>query len=127
MAVIAPKGVYPPNWKEISDQVKADNDYKCENCKHTRDPIIGRSIGTHHLDRDKSNSERWNLACLCNGCHLVVEQLDIEVLLLIYQSPGIFGDNWPWLAPHIPGIIEALKKRQTSPQATVFNLENGLT
>jgi 5-methylcytosine-specific restriction endonuclease McrA len=67
------KGTYTKDWAEISEAIKRNNNYRCERCKHPHDPENGYALTVHHLDGDKSNNADWNLACLCQRCHLHAE------------------------------------------------------
>jgi len=101
-------GIYPPNWEAIAYRIKEINHWCCERCHHKHDSPTYFTLTVHHLDGNKGNIEDWNLAALCQRCHLHIEQFSLEALLLIYDSPGIFGNNEPWLASHIAGIKEAV-------------------
>lgn len=80
------RGEYPPNWAEIATQVKADAGGKCVRCGHVHEPATGYTLTVHHLDLDKSNCEWWNLAALCQRCHL---QIQSKVAM-----------ERPWMLPH---------------------------
>lgn len=97
---------YPPNWAEIAAQVKEQAGWRCMRCGHPHempgwrivcdeqcDPVrhIGglddgrqRILTTHHLDGDKSNCRWWNLAALCQVCHLQI------------QAKVKMAQVWPW-------------------------------
>ena len=95
------KGDYPPDWPEISKQVKEKAGNRCERCKHPDDRIAGYMLTTHHLDGDKSNVEDWNLAALCQRCHL-----SIQSRVDMFQA--YFFDHTPWMKPHVEGRDKAL-------------------
>ena len=61
---------YPQDWDDISRRIKDAAGWKCERCKHDHDPQSGHILTTHHLDGNKANCEDWNLAALCQRCHL---------------------------------------------------------
>lgn len=109
------KSDYPPNWPELSLQVRAEANWKCEQCGVHSGAIIRRgkdkeytevwsvdetdperpgytiNVATYdlkpkrlkwhglvkivltvsHTDRNSKNSDRSNLRCLCQRCHLV--------------------------------------------------------
>src|SRR5690606_39863221 len=44
-----------------------------ELCTHPRQPVKQRMLTVHHLDGDKANCAWWNLAALCQVCHLVIQ------------------------------------------------------
>ena len=105
------KGTYPPDWETIAYGVKVANDWKCERCGHQHSPGCGYTLTVHHLDGNRENNEPWNLAALCQRCHLHVQQLAPETLLLFFNSPGVFGNNEPWLKSHLDGIINAVDQK----------------
>lgn len=104
--------VYPPNWRDIAEAKKAACGWRCERCGHPDDPAKCRMLGVrrgrlpcdfacehpydgkqrvltvHHLDGNKGNIEPWNLAVLCQKCHL-----EIQGKVRFYR---------PWMLPHTP-------------------------
>jgi hypothetical protein len=77
---------YPENWTEISNQVKAAANYRCERCDRYGLPPGKRyvkidrsqrqkiSLQVHHWNRDPSDNHWTNLGCLCSSCHLIYHQ-----------------------------------------------------
>ena len=65
-------GEYPRNWGEIADAIKNFADWKCVRCGHPHDIESGH-MTVHHLDLNKSNCAWWNLAALCQKCHLTIQ------------------------------------------------------
>jgi 5-methylcytosine-specific restriction endonuclease McrA len=67
---------YHPKWKKISEFIRfyrADN--KCEWCgahNYEPHPITGSRVvlTVAHIDQDKTNNSFFNLAALCQRCHL---------------------------------------------------------
>ena len=104
------KGVYPFDWPEISASVKEKAGNKCERCRHPDDPPSGYMLTVHHLDRNKSNIADWNLAALCQRCHLHFESMTLRQIYHLSLQSAAFGVNEDWLKPHLDGIIEALQK-----------------
>jgi len=99
-------GVYPPTWLNISYLVKKRNYWRCERCHHKLDKTT--NLAVLQLDGNRGNIEPWNLAALCPNCRKYIQPFGLETLLLAYDSPGIFGNNEPWLKSHIAGIKEAV-------------------
>ena len=89
-------GNYPPNWKAIAYAVKEKAGWKCERCGHAHDPKTGYSLTVHHLDGNKSNCEPWNLAALCQRCHLHIQG---KVVMAQYYM----FEHSPWMKPHVEG------------------------
>lgn len=89
---------YNDNWPEIAAQVKVEAGGCCEACSHVHDPANGYTLTVHHLDGNSMNDARWNLAALCQRCHLRMAQyLDLDQLLLDFMYPDF------WLIPHLEG------------------------
>ena len=99
---------YPPDWPEIAERIKRKNGYRCERCKGKADKE-GESLGVHHLDGDKSNCEDWNLACLCNRCHLKI-QARIKMDQLFWQ---IILPVSEWFKPHLEGYLRSKNEATT--------------
>jgi len=91
----------------LAYQVKKSNHWRCERCNHKLDN--SKNLTIYPLDGNPENNEPWNLAALCPSCLKYIRQFGLEVLLLVYDSPGIFGNNEPWLKSHIAGIKEAVQ------------------
>lgn len=66
-------GEYPDNWCEIADAVKNAADWRCVRCDHPHDPASGYCLTVHHLTGEKDNCKWWNLAALCQRCHLHIQ------------------------------------------------------
>lgn len=95
------KGEYPPDWPERAEAVKKDNRYKCERCKHKHDPASGYTLTVHHLDGDKSNCEPWNLAALCQRCHLKIQGR-------VFMPQVFMFEHSNWFKPHVIGYYKSL-------------------
>lgn len=79
-------GDYPPNWKQIANEVKDAADWQCVRCGHPHDPKAGYTLTVHHLDLNPANNVWYNLAALCQRCHL---RIQAKVIL-----------HRPWYLPH---------------------------
>ncbi len=111
---------YPPEWPAIAHAVKAAAGWRCERCGHPDDPglraILGarpgrlpcdgrcthadngkqRMLTVHHLIPIKALVEPWNLAVLCQACHLTIQGK------VIFLRPW-FLPHTPWMVPHVRG------------------------
>jgi len=56
-------------------------------------------LTVHHLDGDKQNLEHWNLAALCQRCHLQIQNR------VVFQRPWYF-EHTPWMARHVEDYNE---------------------
>ena len=64
---------YPSDWPEISLQIKDAAGWRCVRCGHPHDPAAGYCLTVHHLTIDPANCAWWNLAALCQRCHLSIQ------------------------------------------------------
>lgn len=101
MSQIIHKGEYPPDWPEISERIKEKNGWKCERCKHPHDPGTGHTLTVHHLDVDKSNCQDWNLAALCQRCHLTIQSK-------VFFPQFYMLDHSEWFIPHLVGYYKSI-------------------
>ena len=97
---------YPPNWDEIALRRKDEENWTCERCEHVHEPETGYCITVHHLDGDKANCEDWNLAVLCQRCHLHIQaKVFCEQMML----PGF--EHSEWFIKHLEGYQESIENR----------------
>lgn len=97
-AATARAGEYPPEWPAVAWLVKTLAGWRCERCGHKHGPVPW-VLTVHHLDGDKRNLEHWNLAALCQRCHLRI------------QNRVMFYRDWPfehspWMARHVADYNE---------------------
>jgi len=92
-------GVYPDDWDEIALRIKRRHSWKCERCGHQHEPESGYTLTVHHLVPDKSLCEAWNLAALCQRCHL-----SIQAHVKMYQETFDFFETSEWFKPHLAGF-----------------------
>ena len=96
---------YPPDWETIATRIKTGAGGKCERCGHAHDVASGHVLTVHHLDGVKSNCQDWNLAALCQRCHLHI-QSKVKMDQLFW---GDILDMAPWFKPHFDGYLLSLK------------------
>ena len=95
---------YPDNWKSIAEAVKVKAGRKCERCSHPDHLPSGHVLTVHHLDGDKSNCEGWNLAALCQRCHL-----HIQAKVKLDQMFFAFYEISDWFKPHLDGYLKYIR------------------
>lgn len=96
-------GEYPPEWtKEFRNTLRDKFDNKCERCGRGHNPAAGYALTIHHLDNNKSNCELWNLAVLCQRCHLKI-QGKVELSQYYMFEPS------EWMKPHVESYYRSLK------------------
>ena len=93
-----PTGEYPDDWDEIAERVKGEENWECERCHHVHEPTTGYSLTVHHLDGDKSNCARWNLAALCQRCHLRIQGK-------VFMPQCYMFEHSDWFKPHVKGYM----------------------
>ena len=127
---------YPNNWHEIAHAVKEAAGWKCERCGVKHEVVCPecqgfggavaaynglwrkcptcdgkgqreRILTVHHLDGNKANCEPWNLAALCQRCHLSIQaRVDFYQMYMFEHSP--------WMKRHVDQFTAWLKDRETS-------------
>lgn len=110
------RGEYPANWKEIATQVKDAANWQCVRCGHPHDPLARRVLTVHHLDGDKSNCAWWNLAALCQKCHLSI------------QGRVVMARQWylphsAWFQPYAAGYYASLNGLPTDREYVMRNMD----
>lgn len=94
---------YPKDWPEIAKRVKDKSQWKCERCGHANEVETGHVLTVHHLDGDKSNCAEWNLAALCQRCHLRIQgRIKMDQLFFI-EITGMAE----WFKPHYEGYLQS--------------------
>lgn len=87
---------YPPEWPAIAKATKDAAAWRCVRCDHPHDVDAGRMLTVHHLDMDKANCRWWNLAALCQACHLSVQAR------VVIERQWMFGHT-AWFRPYVAG------------------------
>ena len=78
------RGEYSADWKAIAAHVKEAAGWRCVRCGHAHEPATGYTLTVHHLTGDKANMRWWNLAPLCQRCHLHIQGKVVMHLSLIH-------------------------------------------
>ena len=95
-------GRYPKKWKEIAKAAKDAAGWKCERCGHIHEKATGYVLNVHHLDFCPKNNQPYNLACLCQRCHLIVQaHFQLHQVWMLDVSE-------PWMQPHIDGYVQSV-------------------
>ena len=95
-------GAYPGDWPTIAFLVKNKAGWRCERCGHEHDVASGHVLTVHHLDGNKSNNELWNLAALCQRCHLSIQsRVEMRQVWMFEHSE--------WMKPHVEEMERALR------------------
>lgn len=89
-------GDYPPDWKQIARKVKDESAWCCIRCGHRHEPSSGHTLTVHHLDMNPANCRWWNLAALCQKCHLQIQHK------VVMERP-YYGTHSEWFKPYVAG------------------------
>ena len=96
------KNTYSDDWQKIATELKLKNNWTCERCGHIHEPETGYVLTIHHLDGDKANNQEWNLACLCQRCHLSIQGK-------VFMPQSYMFQHSDWFKPHVDGYYKSLK------------------
>lgn len=99
---------YPDDWEAIAANAKANVKYRCERCgkKDSKNPRDGNCLTVHHLVPRPQLCEAWNLAVLCQRCHLRLQKIDL------FQEMFGWFKHTPWFMPHLKGFQKWLKTKE---------------
>ncbi len=95
-------GEYAQNYGDVHRQVKERHEWKCERCGHPHDPAAGYTLTVHHLDGNKANNAGWNLACLCQRCHLHIQGK-------VFLPQFFMFEHSDWFKAHVEGYYRSLE------------------
>lgn len=109
-------GTYADNWREIAARVKFEAGWTCVRCGHEHDPANGYCLTVHHLTGDKANDRWWNLAALCQRCHLTI------------QAKVIMHRQWylphsDWFKPYVAGYYASIHGLDDSIEYVLANVQ----
>lgn len=108
-------GAYPEDWPEIAKATKDAAEWRCVRCNHRHDPEGGYCLTVHHLDINPSNCAWWNLAALCQRCHLHIQhKVDMT-------RPYMF-EHTTWFKPYVAGYYAHLRGLPEDRESVMENL-----
>jgi hypothetical protein len=114
------EGAYPAEWPFAAWAIKCMAGWRCERCGVAHGPIPN-VLTVHHLDGNKANLESWNLAALCQRCHLRIQHR-----VTFYQDWPF--DHSPWMARHVADYNEwAARHAQPELSLTGVRLDRDYT
>ena len=129
MKFLKDKG-YPENWPQVSEDVKDRAGWRCVRCGHKHSTLKNpepcdehcdltkhpetyelfpkqrqRVLTVHHMDGRVNNLAHWNLAALCQVCHLIIQGVT-QCRLDIFYYREDFIESEAWIKPFVKGWIE---------------------
>lgn len=110
------QGEYPRNWDRIAKRVKKEVDWRCVRCKRCHDPESGYCLTVHHLDMDPANNKWWNLAALCQRCHLTIQSK------VIMEQYWMF-EHSEWFKPYVAGYYANQLNMNDDKKYVIENIE----
>lgn len=109
-------GEYPPDWPEIAQKCKDEAGWKCIRCGEPHDIPSGHMLTVHHLDLNKSNCRWWNLAALCQKCHLQIQHK------VVMERRYMF-EHSKWFKPYVAGFYAFLSGLPDDKEYVLANLD----
>ena len=109
-------GIYPPDWKDIARRVKDESGWKCVRCSHPHDRPTGHVLTVHHLDLNPANCRWWNLAPLCQKCHLHIQAK--VVMERIWFLP-----HTEWFKPYVAGYYAFHHNKPDDRESVLAHIE----
>lgn len=76
-----------------------------DHCTHDPDVRAHRVLTVHHLDGVKSNLRWWNLAALCQRCHLVIQGR-------VHLEQAYMHPHSEWFLPYVAGYYASSVLRE---------------
>lgn len=92
---------YSLEAKEAMSQVKADAKGKCERCHADHAPEKGFTLTVHHLNPDINQNKKWNLAALCQRCHLMFQHHNPFFTWLLDYPEYYLSHCEDWFRKHL--------------------------
>jgi hypothetical protein len=87
---------YPDEWPTIARRVKEEAGWQCVRCGHAHDAESWHILTVHHLVPDKQLVRWWNLAALCQRCHLYIQGK-------VVMSRTWMFEHSEWFKPYVAG------------------------
>ena len=88
---------YPLDWPEIAKRTKDEAGWRCVRCNHHHHVPSGHVLTVHHLDGNKANCRWYNLAPLCQRCHLHIQGT-------VVMDQPFFLEHTAWMKPYVAGF-----------------------
>ena len=105
---------YSADWQDIAQQCKKAAGWCCIRCGTPHQK--GYILTVHHLDMNPANNAWWNLAALCQACHLHIQA---KVRL---DQPYMF-EHSDWFRPYVAGYYASIHGHPTDRQWVLDNIE----
>ena len=133
----AKKG-YTSDWKQVSEEVRKQKNYTCQECKVCLKDNKNL-LHTHHINGVKSDNDKNNLQALCADCHrkqdfhqhMYVAHTDIVQLNKLRREQGCaetenWEDAYKIADPACHGILAYCQKKGFSIPEIGYEITNGV-
>lgn len=111
---------YTSDWPAVAQACKEAAGWKCVRCGHYHDRESGHVLTVHHLDMNPANNAWWNLAALCQKCHLHIQAK------VVMDRPYMF-EHSEWFRPYVAGYYAHLRGLPEDRDYVVAHLDELLT
>ena len=107
---------YTDDWKDVATRTKEAAGWKCVRCGAANDYESGHVLTVHHLDMNPSNNAWYNLAALCQRCHLHIQHK------VVLEQPYMF-EHSEWFRPYVAGYYAAQNGHPTEREWVMEHLD----
>lgn len=113
---------YSSDWTKVSEQVRIDCGWTCEECRVNLSSHR-HLLHVHHIDGVKNHNSRTNLTALCAGCHrmqplhhrMYVSLAHMKTINTLRVQQGVFTRNWKlamsYADPALHGVMGILQRK----------------
>jgi len=86
---------YTRDWEEISQRIREEHDFTCEQCGvHIEEMSDRYYIHVHHVNGIKADNRASNLKCLCIRCHSRIDDIHKHNFSRGANRYGLDDFNW---------------------------------
>ncbi|HRL20814.1 MAG TPA: hypothetical protein PLG97_03190 [Alcaligenes sp.] len=116
-------GTYTDDWKDISERVRQQHDWQCDECRITL-ADHRHLLHVHHVDSNKGNNLASNLRPLCIACHrdqpghssMFIKRADMQLITRKRALARPSHSNWDDLTrftdPALHGLLGLVRAKR---------------
>ncbi|WP_341668445.1 hypothetical protein [Alcaligenes sp. SDU_A2] len=117
------RGSYTDDWKDISERVRQQHDWQCDECRITL-ADHRHLLHVHHVDSNKGNNLASNLRPLCIACHrdqpghssMFIKRADMQLITRKRALARPSHSNWDDLTrftdPALHGLLGLVRAKR---------------